>query len=70
MKQSLWITVAVGMALSIGVSTRAATPGIPAFLPDYYAPAFVIDGVGLNLHTHSTTNSVERWQYGAVVECS
>lgn len=64
MKRSLWIMVAVGMVLSVGIKTRAATPELPDLLPDYYTSAFVIDGVNLNLFTHSTTNGVERWQYG------
>ena len=44
------------------MSTRASRE-LPGFLPEYYAPAFVVDGVALNHHTHSTTNGLEQWQY-------
>ncbi len=65
MKRSPWIIVAVGVVLSTGMSVGATNPELPNSFPSYYAPAFVADGVGLSLLTHSITNGVEQWRYGS-----
>ena len=66
MKRSLrFLAVAV---ISLSSSSIAAQPKLPNFLPDYYAPAFQVDGVDLDFITNSTTNGIEQWQYGSTNE--
>ncbi len=36
---------------------------IPSFLPEYYLPAFQVDGQGLVLIKHSTTDNTDQWAY-------
>lgn len=65
MKKKLLIS-ALGFVLSFGIKVLAATPELPDFLPEYYAPVFTInDNIELNLLTHSTTNGSENWRYEA-----
>ncbi|MDY6843553.1 MAG: hypothetical protein SVW57_05615 [Thermodesulfobacteriota bacterium] len=61
MKKAIFIPVL--FALSISAQCWAGKVEIPSFLPEYYLPAFQVDGQDLLLMKHSTEDNVDQWMY-------
>ena len=61
MKKTIFVLVLV--ALSFFWECWAGKTEMPSFLPEYYSSAFQVDGQGLALLKHATTNNVDQWVY-------
>jgi len=61
MKNTLFVLVFV--ASSIFGRCWAEKVEVPSFLPEYYLPAFQVDGQDLVLIKHSTKDNVDQWAY-------
>ena len=62
MKKTIFVLVFV-IASSIFGQCWAERVEMPSFLPEYYLPAFQVDGQGLVLVKHSITSNMDRWAY-------